>query len=41
MAENVGRIIQIIGPVVDVKFDNPQAKLPEIYEALKIVREGQ
>lgn len=31
---NKGRIVQIMGPVVDVKFDN--AQLPEIYNALKI-----
>ena len=41
MAENIGKIIQIIGPVVDVKFDNQAAKLPEIYEALEIIREGK
>ncbi|EKN66585.1 F0F1 ATP synthase subunit beta [Neobacillus bataviensis LMG 21833] len=32
---NKGRVLQIMGPVVDVKFDNGQ--LPEIYNALKIV----
>ncbi|KKQ52782.1 MAG: ATP synthase subunit beta [Parcubacteria group bacterium GW2011_GWD2_38_11] len=31
--KNIGRIIQIIGPVVDVQFDE---KLPEIYNALNI-----
>ncbi len=31
---NVGRVIQVIGPVVDVEF--PEGKLPEIYNALKI-----
>lgn len=37
--ENKGIITQIIGPVVDVKFDN---ELPKIYNALKItVAEGQ
>ncbi|KKQ60689.1 MAG: F0F1 ATP synthase subunit beta, F-type H+-transporting ATPase subunit beta [Parcubacteria group bacterium GW2011_GWC1_38_22] len=30
---NIGKIIQIIGPVVDVQFDE---KLPEIYNALNI-----
>lgn len=39
MAENIGTIVQIIGPVVDVKFDNQDNKLPEIYEALEIERE--
>jgi F-type H+-transporting ATPase subunit beta len=33
MAENIGRIAQIIGPVVDVAFD---AQLPAIYNALRI-----
>ncbi|MEH2289724.1 F0F1 ATP synthase subunit beta [Nostoc sp.] len=32
---NIGYITQIIGPVVDVKF--PSGKLPQIYNALKIV----
>lgn len=34
MAENSGKITQIIGPVVDVKF--PAGKLPEIYNALSV-----
>jgi F-type H+-transporting ATPase subunit beta len=33
MAENIGKITQVIGPVVDVAFD---AALPAIYNALKI-----
>ena len=32
---NKGKIIQIIGPVVDVEFEEG-AKLPAIYNALKI-----
>ncbi|WP_375513928.1 F0F1 ATP synthase subunit beta [uncultured Nostoc sp.] len=32
---NIGYITQIIGPVVDIKF--PGGKLPQIYNALKIV----
>ena len=38
-----GRISQIIGPVVDIRFATPQAsglKLPHIHEALEVVREG-
>ncbi|MGA1861717.1 F0F1 ATP synthase subunit beta [Deferribacter thermophilus] len=31
---NVGKIVQIIGPVVDVKFESGQ--LPEIYNAIRI-----
>ncbi|WML41642.1 F0F1 ATP synthase subunit beta [Neobacillus sp. OS1-2] len=36
---NKGRVLQIMGPVVDVKFDNGQ--LPEIYNALKIVTKAR
>ncbi len=38
MAENIGRVIQISGPAVDVQFS--QATLPPIYEALRVVSEG-
>ena len=31
---NTGRIVQIIGPVVDVEF--PAGNLPEIFDALEI-----
>ncbi len=31
---NIGRVTQVMGPVVDVKFDNGQ--LPKIYNALRI-----
>jgi len=34
-----GKIIQVIGPTVDVEF--PEGHLPAIYNALKIEREGQ
>lgn len=34
MGENLGRIVQVMGPVVDVEFD--QGKLPEIHTALTI-----
>lgn len=33
-AKNVGRIIQVIGPVIDVEF--PEGELPAIYNAVKI-----
>jgi F-type H+-transporting ATPase subunit beta len=36
--KNFGRIVQIIGPVLDVEFD--EGKLPEIYHALRIERDG-
>lgn len=36
--ENIGRVVQIIGPVVDVKFKGDE--LPEIYHAIRITSEG-
>ncbi|HEY5907231.1 MAG TPA: F0F1 ATP synthase subunit beta, partial [Vicinamibacteria bacterium] len=35
---NVGRVVQIIGPVVDVEFD---AGVPAIYNAVRIEDEGR
>ncbi len=37
-AENVGRVIQIAGPAVDVQF--AEGSLPPIYEAVRVVSEG-
>ncbi|HQU96887.1 MAG: F0F1 ATP synthase subunit beta [Saprospiraceae bacterium] len=37
---NTGRVKQIIGPVVDVSFSGEGSKLPEIFNALVIKREG-
>jgi F-type H+-transporting ATPase subunit beta len=34
MAENIGKVVQVIGPVIDVEFD-PE-KLPEIYTAIRV-----
>ena len=36
---NVGKIKQIIGPVVDVHFEGDNT-LPEIYNALELTREN-
>ena len=36
MAERKGKIIQVIGPVVDIEFD--EGYLPEIYHAIRIPR---
>ena len=36
---NKGKVIQVIGPVVDVEF--PEGQMPEIYTALRIQDEGQ
>jgi F-type H+-transporting ATPase subunit beta len=38
MAENVGHVVQIAGPAVDVQF--PEGKLPPIYEAVRVVSDG-
>jgi len=35
---NVGRVVQVIGPVVDVAFE--EQKLPPIYSAVRITSEG-
>jgi F-type H+/Na+-transporting ATPase subunit beta len=39
MAVNVGKIVQVIGPVIDVEFEAGQ--LPEIYNALQVVIPGR
>ena len=41
MAKNVGEIIQVIGPVVDVSFDREGSDFPAINDALEIIREGK
>ena len=38
MPENIGRVIQVAGPAVDVQFT--EANLPPIYEALRVTSEG-
>ncbi len=38
MPENIGRVIQIAGPAVDVQFS--EASLPPIYQAIRVVSEG-
>jgi F-type H+-transporting ATPase subunit beta len=40
MAQAVGKIAQIIGPVLDVSFDTTQYELPKIYDSLEVPREG-
>ncbi len=35
---NIGRVVQVIGPVVDVAFE--EQKLPSIYNAVRITSEG-
>jgi F-type H+/Na+-transporting ATPase subunit beta len=38
MAENIGKVIQVSGPAVDVQFE--EAKMPSIYQALRVVSDG-
>jgi len=38
MAQNIGRVIQISGPAVDVQFG--EGNLPPIYQALQVTSEG-
>ena len=38
MSENIGHVIQITGPAVDIQF--VEATMPPIYQALRIVSEG-
>ena len=40
MSQNNGRISQIIGPVVDVTFENNEAGLPDIYDSLEITKDN-
>jgi len=39
MSKNVGEILQVVGPVVDVSFEKTGGYLPEIFDALEIKRE--
>jgi F-type H+/Na+-transporting ATPase subunit beta len=39
MAEARGRVVQVLGGVVDMAF--PEGELPEVYEAVEVEREGQ
>lgn len=38
MAENIGKVIQVVGPVVDIKFESE--KLPGIYNAINVEMEN-
>lgn len=38
MAENIGTVIQVSGPAVDVQFE--EATMPPIYQALRVTSEG-
>ena len=41
MAKNTGKVLQVIGPVVDVSFDQEGTELPSIHDALEIVRQNE
>src|ERR1700685_1705973 len=38
MPENIGHVVQIAGPAVDVQF--PEGKLPPIFQAVRVVSDG-
>ena len=38
MSENVGHVIQVAGPTVDVQF--VEGTMPPIYQALRVVSDG-
>ncbi len=38
MADNIGKVVQVIGPVIDVEF--APERLPELYTALRVDGEG-
>ena len=37
--QNVGKVVQIIGPVIDVEFE--AGRLPDIYNALQVVSDSR
>ena len=39
MSKKVGKVSQIIGPVVDVTFDSSNTELPKIYDSLEIAKD--
>ncbi|MCX7748865.1 MAG: F0F1 ATP synthase subunit beta [Clostridia bacterium] len=39
MADRVGSVVQVIGPVVDIRFES--SELPKIYNAVNIEKEGE
>jgi F-type H+-transporting ATPase subunit beta len=38
MAQSTGKIVQVIGPVIDVSFDTTNQKLPSILDALEVTK---
>ena len=39
MSENIGKVVQIIGPVVDIQFD--EDRLPDLLNAIEIKRKDE
>ncbi|MGL4762685.1 MAG: F0F1 ATP synthase subunit beta [Sarcina sp.] len=39
MADNIGKVVQVIGPVVDIKFES--GHLPDMYNAIIIKKDGK
>ena len=39
MEKNIGKVVQIIGPVLDIKFEN--GRLPDLLNAIEIMHEGR
>ena len=37
---NIGRITQVIGPVVDVSFAGENSKLPNILDAVEVTKDN-
>src|SRR4051812_38438905 len=37
--KNIGRVVQVIGPVLDIEFENEH--LPELYNAIEIKAKGE
>ena len=40
MGANIGKVTQVIGPVIDVSFEGGKNNVPPIYNALKVVRDN-
>lgn len=40
MSENLGTVVQVIGPVIDVSFEGGKEMMPPIYNALKVLRDN-
>src|SRR5690606_16224298 len=40
MAQSTGKIVQVIGPVIDVSFDTTNQKLPSILDALEVFKQN-